>query len=67
MEIFDFFTVKLAAAAECTEFVAFEFAVIWAGGCRCVDCLNIHDYMTSHYIRGTTGHGRVQLIRRINY
>ena len=40
---FEFVTVKLAAAAECTEFVSFEFGVIWAGGCGCVDCLNIHD------------------------
>jgi hypothetical protein len=36
--------VKLAVAAECIEFVAFDFDdldVIWAGGC--VDFLNIHD------------------------
>jgi len=31
--VFEIFTVKLAAAAECTEFVALEFNVIWAGGC----------------------------------
>jgi len=41
--IFEIFTVKLAAVAECTEFVAFEFDVIWAGGCGFVDYLNIHD------------------------
>jgi len=39
--IFEILTVKLAEAAECTGFVAFEFDVIWAGGC--VNCLNIHD------------------------
>jgi len=32
LEVFEIFTVTLAAAAECTEFVAFEFDVIWAGG-----------------------------------
>ena len=44
--IFEIFTVKLAACAECTEFVAFEFDVIWAGGFGCVNCLNIHDSRT---------------------
>jgi len=41
--IFENFTVKVAAAAEYTEFVAFVFDVICAGGCECLDCLNIHD------------------------
>ena len=38
--------VKLAVAAECIEFVAFDFDVIWAGGC--VDFLNIHDSWIKH-------------------
>jgi len=29
--ILQYFTVKLAAAAECTEFVTFEFDLAWAG------------------------------------
>jgi len=41
--IFEIFTIKLAAAAECAKLVAFEFDVIWDG----VNCLNIQDYMTS--------------------
>jgi len=42
--IFEILTVKLAEAAECTGFVAFEFDVIWAGGC--VNCWNIYDFWT---------------------
>jgi len=41
--IFEIVTVKLAAVAECTEFDAFEFDVIWGGGCGYADCLNIHN------------------------
>src|SRR6218665_416095 len=38
---------------------AFEFDVgpIWADKCECVDCVNIQDYMASHYIRGAALHG----------
>jgi len=45
---FEILTVKMAAAAECTEFLAFKFDVIWAGGCG--DCLKIHDDRTCWHL-----------------
>src|SRR6218665_1749654 len=31
-----------------------DVGLIWADKCECVDCVNIHDYMASHYIRCAT-------------